>query len=340
VREVSGDVTDSLAGSQAAEGNTAAAGYVENLGSVFNVSEALELAIEGSGIGSPDQQAEHAGKGLAFDHGVIRRCLQPSRPPALAKIGHLRGAIKSHRMSPVHVRFLGCGDAFCSGGRCHTCFYLEGGGEPLLIDCGATALLALKRAGIDPTSIGSIALSHLHGDHFGALPWLILDGSVSGRQRPLAIAGPRGTEERVSRAFEALYPAGSASFEIEWVEHVEGRPAQLGPAVVTPFEVIHSSGAPSYALRVEYGGKLIAYSGDTEWTDALVEVARGTDLFICECNNFERTVPGHLNHPTLVSHREQFDCKRLLLTHLGEDMLAQVEGIDFEVAEDGMVVEV
>jgi ribonuclease BN (tRNA processing enzyme) len=104
-------------------------------------------------------------------------------------------------MASVRVRFLGSGDAFSSGGRLQTCFHLEGGEEPLLIDCGASVLAALKREGLDPAGIGFVALSHLHGDHFGGLPWLILDGRFAGRERPLEIAGPPTTRERLKQVF-------------------------------------------------------------------------------------------------------------------------------------------
>ena len=245
-------------------------------------------------------------------------------------------------MAAVRLRFLGCGDAFASGGRLHTCFHLEGGSEPMLIDCGATALVALKRERIDPASIGCVALSHLHGDHFAGLPWLVLDGQFAERTRPLLIGGPPGTERRFGQVFEALYP-GAASvkrgFDIRIVELAEQAPSELGPAVVTPFEVAHSSGTPSYGLRVEYGGKLIAYSGDTEWTDALLDVARGADLFVCECNYFDKQVPGHLDFRTLATHRPRLECERLVLTHMSEDMLTRAGQLDVDTAADGLVIE-
>jgi ribonuclease BN (tRNA processing enzyme) len=212
----------------------------------------------------------------------------------------------------------------------------------MLIDCGATALVGLKRARIDPASIGCIALSHLHGDHFAGLPWLILEGQFSDRTQPLLIGGPPGTEQRFGEAFEALYPgAGSVTrpFEIRFVEFAERAATELGPAVVTPVEVEHSSGTPSYGLRVEYGGKLIAYSGDTEWTDSLPDVARGADLFVCECNHFDKQVPGHLDYRTFTAHRDQIECERLVLTHLSEDMLKRTAELDVETAADGLVIE-
>jgi len=246
-------------------------------------------------------------------------------------------------MSSVRLRFLGCGDAFAGGGRFQTCFHLDGGGEPLLIDCGATALIALKRERIDPESIGWIALSHLHGDHFAGLPWMILDGQFAKRSRPLVIAGPPGTEERRMRAFEALYPSAPHAdrpFELSVVELAARDRRQLGPAAITPFEVKHGSGATSYGLRVEYGGKTIAYSGDTEWTDSLIEVARGSDLFVCECNYLDKQVPGHLDYRTLEAKRDMLECRRLILTHMSEDMLAHVGELGVAAAADGLLVEV
>jgi ribonuclease BN (tRNA processing enzyme) len=245
-------------------------------------------------------------------------------------------------MAQVRLRFLGCGDAFSSGGRLQACLQLEGGGEPLLIDCGATALVSLKRERIDPASVGYVVLSHLHGDHFAGVPWLILDGQFAGRERPLVIAGPAETEERLRLASEALYPgtmSGERGFAIRIVEVQDRVPADLGPAVVTPFAVAHSSGAPSHALRVQYGGKVIAYSGDTEWTDTLIEVARGADLFVCECNFYDKKVPGHLDFKTLSAQLPRLQCERLVITHMSDQMLARVAEIDVQAASDGLVVE-
>jgi ribonuclease BN (tRNA processing enzyme) len=246
-------------------------------------------------------------------------------------------------MAGVTLRFLGCGDAFAAGGRFHTSFHLEGGEEPLLIDCGASTLIALKRDGIDSASLGWVLLSHLHGDHFGGLPWLILDGQVKQRTKPLVIAGPLETEARFRQAWEALYPGSPDAerpFEVEVVEMREREPRHVGPAVVTLFGVVHTPAANPHALRIEYGGKVIAFSGDTEWTDTLLEVAEGADLFICECQEYDRQIPGHLDYQTLSAKRAQFGCRRLVINHLGESMLGRVAELDVEAADDGMVVEV
>ena len=241
----------------------------------------------------------------------------------------------------VRVSFLGSGDAFAGGGRFQACVHLDGGVEPVMLDCGATTLIALKRAGIDPASIGWVALSHLHGDHFAGLPWLILDGQFAKRTKPLVIAGPEGVRERIERTFEALYPGATdvaRAFETRFLELAERVPLELGPALITPFEVRHQSGAPSYALRLEYAGKVIAYSGDTEWTGALIDVANDADLFVCECNFYDRKAPGHLDYKTLIEKRSQLRCERIVITHMSAEMLGHLGDADLEAAADGTVI--
>lgn len=70
----------------------------------------------------------------------------------------------------MQLQFLGCGDAFGSGGRFSTCFMVTGATTRFPIDCGASSLIAMKRFGVDPNSIEAVPITHLHGDHFGGLP--------------------------------------------------------------------------------------------------------------------------------------------------------------------------
>ena len=244
-------------------------------------------------------------------------------------------------MDQVRIQFLGSGDAFGSGGRFQTCFHLSGPSEPILIDCGASSLIALKRAGLDPSEIGCVLLTHLHGDHFGGLPFLILDGQFSRRTRPLLIGGPPGVRDRVEAAMEVFFPGSSKverRFAVEFVDFRERVPALVGRATVTPFIVKHASGAPAYALRVEYGGKVITYLGDTEWTESLIEAARGADLFVCEAYFFEKKIKYHLDYQTLRENFQRLDCRRVVLTHMNADMLSRRGEADFEFADDGLVI--
>ena len=241
----------------------------------------------------------------------------------------------------MRVRFLGTGDAFGSGGRLQTCILLESGDFRCLLDCGASSLIALKRAAIDPNDIDTILITHLHGDHFGGIPFLVLDAQFAHRSRRLLIAGPPGVAERVTQLMEIFFPGSSRTqrkFETEFLELVGGTPATIGPLRVTPYEVTHGSGAVPYAFRIELGGFTIGYSGDTEWTDNLIPTAAGTDLFISEAYFYDKPVRFHLDYATLAQHRSQLGCKRLIITHMGPDMLAHVAGLSVEAAYDGMEI--
>jgi ribonuclease BN (tRNA processing enzyme) len=245
----------------------------------------------------------------------------------------------------VELHVLGCGDAMGSGGRLHSCFSLQTGATRLLVDCGATGLLAMRRFGVDPGSIGTIALTHLHGDHYAGLVFFLLEARhVSKRRAPLVIAGPPGVEARLLQTMELLFPGStemSYPFELTFTELFAGVPAKLGEAVVTPLEVIHPSGAPSYGLRVELGGKVIAFSGDTEWTDTLIELSREADLFVCECLHYTPFPNHHVDYLEIQSKRSELTCKRILLTHLGAQMLERARSgeLEHQIAEDGMKIE-
>jgi ribonuclease BN (tRNA processing enzyme) len=244
-------------------------------------------------------------------------------------------------MSQMQLQFLGSGDAFGSGGRFQTCFLLRGADGDVLIDCGASSLIAMKQAAVDPSEIGWVLLSHLHVDHFGGVPFLILDGQFSRRTRPLVVAGPPGLQARMAEALEVGFPGSTKvtrRFTTELVELPERLSTAVGPTLVTPFVVAHASGAPSYALRVEYGGKVITYSGDTEWTEALLDAARGADLFICEAYFFDKKIKYHLDYQTLREHRDRFECRRMILTHMGQEMLSHLGEVELECAEDGKIV--
>jgi ribonuclease BN (tRNA processing enzyme) len=241
----------------------------------------------------------------------------------------------------VELQFLGSGDAFGSGGRFQTCILLRGAGDMLLIDCGASSLIAMKRAGVNPSEIGVVLLTHLHGDHFGGVPFLILDGQFSRRDRPLIIAGPPGVRARVEAAMEVLFPGSSRvaqRFAIEFRELTTQTAQPVGPAAVTAFDVHHASGAPPYALRVEYGGKVVAYSGDTEWTETLIDAARDADVFICEAYCFEKTIRYHIDYATLRRQRPRLECARVILTHMSRDMLHRANEAEFECADDGRTI--
>jgi ribonuclease BN (tRNA processing enzyme) len=210
-----------------------------------------------------------------------------------------------------------------------------------LLDCGASSLVAIKKAGILPSAVDTVLVTHLHGDHYGGIPFLILDAQFSKRESPLTIGGPPGLRARTREAMEVLFPKSSETrqrFSLEFVELPPAGAIEVGPIRVTAYPVVHFCGGPPYALRVECDGRIIVYSGDTEWTDILVEASAGADLFVCEAYFFDKRVKFHLDFKTLMAHKASLTSRRLVVTHMSGDMLGRVPGSGIEAAYDGMVV--
>jgi ribonuclease BN (tRNA processing enzyme) len=185
-------------------------------------------------------------------------------------------------------------------------------------------------------------VSHFHGDHFGGIPQLLLACLYADRrERPLIVAGPAGVEHRVRRLAEHLgYSLGERdwSFRLEFRELWAGKTDGVGPARVTSFATHHQEDVEPHGLIVESAGQRIVFSGDTGWFDTLPTHVAGADLFVCECTNLDPGFEYHLSLRELREHRRELDCKRLVLTHLGEEM-AELRGrCEFEMADDGQVV--
>lgn len=244
----------------------------------------------------------------------------------------------------MRVQFVGCGDAFGSGGRQNTCFHVTGDSTNLLIDCGASSLPALKRCDVVRNDIDLILITHFHGDHFAGLPFFLLDAQFSRRTRPLIIAGPQGIDIRLTEVMEALFEHSSKTqqkFELSVVALRPGETRSFGEVKVTPSAVVHgASGGPFLGYRIEAERRVIAYSADTEWTETLVALGRDADLFIAEAYTYEREVRNHLSLKTLEAHLEQIAPKRLILTHMSDDMLSRLDAISHTAAHDGMTVEI
>jgi ribonuclease BN (tRNA processing enzyme) len=246
----------------------------------------------------------------------------------------------------MRLTFIGCGDAFGAGGHLQTSFHVRSSAATFLIDCGATTLIGMRRFGFQPNDIDTVFVSHLHGDHFGGLPWLLVDAIyVSKRTRPLVVTGPKGIEARFLTAAEALYPditTAKRDFALSFVEYEERKPLEIGGVSVVPFEVKHPSGAPPYALRFTIDGRVLAFTGDTGWVEALCEVAQGADLFISECFQYDLTLPIHLDYLTIDANYQRLGAKRVLLTHMGQAMLSHIGKVDpsrYLIADDGMTLE-
>ncbi|KEO75521.1 hypothetical protein EL17_01345 [Anditalea andensis] len=235
----------------------------------------------------------------------------------------------------MNLKILGCGDAFCSGGKFNSAFFFSTSHINFLLECGATTLLALKKHRIPTHSIDAVIISHFHGDHFGGLIFLLLEEKKNKREKPLYIVSPIGMDDKLKAAADLFYPGSDILSDLNIIYKFYGAHQQLdlGSLVIKTFPVIHSPDTLPHGVRMEVDGVTIAYSGDTEWTEEIIPLSDEADLFICECNFYSTESAGHLSYKVLSN--KDLNCKRLLLTHLGEEMLHLKADIQYEVAEDG-----
>lgn len=239
------------------------------------------------------------------------------------------------------VVFIGTSDAFGAGGRRQSAILARGARGSLLIDCGTTTNTGLNELGIDRDEIDVIVVSHFHADHFGGVPLFVLAARyLDTRRKPLLVAGPPDVERRVRALAAAMgHPIEKdPGFELRFRELPPGPEHEIGPAKLQSFETRHQLESHPQGYRIDSGNQLLVYSGDTGWFPELVRHTGGADLFICECTQQHAHLDFHLSLEELSAHRDEFDCGRHLLTHLGAEMSELRGRIDFETADDGLTL--
>jgi ribonuclease BN (tRNA processing enzyme) len=246
-------------------------------------------------------------------------------------------------MHHIRMTFLGTGDAFAPGGRHLAAYLLQSSGGTLLLDCGPTILVSLNRHNLTAAPIDAVLLSHFHGDHFAGLPFLFLHYlHIEPRSKPLMIIGPPGVESRVRAIFRAMYADTAEEplpFALEFIEAKPGEEILLGGMRVEAFRVLHQDQPPSFGYEIKAGGRKVVYAGDCGWTEDLVGHAQNADLFICECSFFETRLENHLDYPRIAENAARLGAKRIILSHLGQEVLARQSEVELELAHDGQVVD-
>ncbi len=240
----------------------------------------------------------------------------------------------------IKLTVIGCGDAFATGGRLNTCFYISTSHLGLLVDCGASAIPGLKKHNIEVHDIDTVLISHFHGDHYGGVPFLLLEASLQQREKPFTIISPPTGRRRITQLLQLLYPGSDvlSKLNVIFKTFVPNGVLQADHLEVAALPVVHTKETYPHGLRIGIAGKTIGYSGDTEWSPVLIDLARDADLFICECNFYRTEVKGHMNYKTLQAYDPQLTYKRILLTHFGTEMLGNLHQVDHACAEDGMTI--
>jgi ribonuclease BN (tRNA processing enzyme) len=141
---------------------------------------------------------------------------------------------------------------------------------------------------------------------------------------------------------ETAFPGSSGAaqkFALELVEIAAGETLAVGAIGVSAFQALHGPpGGPYLSVRVEAEGRSVTYTGDTEWTPELIPAARGADLFIAEAYFRDRTIATHLSLDAIEANLAEMRPKRLVLTHMSDDMLGHPDRALYETAEDGLVI--
>ena len=244
-------------------------------------------------------------------------------------------------MGSIFVKCLGSGDAFGSGGRFNTSFYIRTDSQGILMDCGASTLVALKKERLSMDDIDIILITHFHGDHFGGLPFVLCEIEAMGkRKKPLTIVGPEGIRQNSLQSLACLYPGVELTDETEvrFITYTAGIPVTMDNITVTSFKVIHSPETNPHALRLECDERVVAYSGDTEWTDALIDVSRDADLFICEGSTYDKMIKNHLSIQQVLNKRHLLSARKICFTHLSEQALKVTSTMNLDIADDGMIL--
>lgn len=245
----------------------------------------------------------------------------------------------------MQFTFIGCGDAFGSGGRHNTCFHVTGEQANFLIDCGASSLIGLKAHRIPLNTIQAIFITHFHADHFGGIPFFMLDAQFfSKRSEPLTIAGPPGLSSWFERVMETSFPGSSKTvpkFSLRLVELSIPEERTIAGVTVKPFQANHGNpGGPCFSYRFSVEERIIAYTGDTEWTDELIPAAKNADLLVAEAYFFDKKVKLHLDFQSLAERLPLIKAKRLVLTHMSDDMLGRLKEMPYETAHDGLSINI
>jgi ribonuclease BN (tRNA processing enzyme) len=246
-------------------------------------------------------------------------------------------------MQHTRMTFLGTGDAFAPSGRFLAAYLLQSSGGTLLLDCGPTILVSLNRHNLSAAPVDAILLSHFHGDHFAGLPFLFLHYLyIEPRSKPLKIIGPPGVESRVRAIFRAMYADAAEEplpFALEFMEAQPGKAILLDSMRIDAFCVLHQDQPASFGYEIKAGDRKVVYAGDCGWTENLIDHAQNADLFICECSFFETRLEKHLDYPRIAENAARLGAKRIILSHLGQELLARQSEVTLEMAYDGLVVD-
>jgi ribonuclease BN (tRNA processing enzyme) len=215
----------------------------------------------------------------------------------------------------MRLTVLGCAGSFPGPESACSAYLVEAEGFRLLIDFGSGSLSALQRYS-DMRAVDAILLTHLHCDHMlDACTYVVVRRyDPSGPLKPLPVYAPLGAAERIAAAYSA---EGEPVDDVYTFYGLQPGTFPIGPLTVTVDRVNHP--VETYGVRIEHNGRVVAYSSDTAPCEALLRLAAGADLFLCEASymdGVENPPDLHLTGGEAGEAATKADVAKLLLTHL------------------------
>jgi ribonuclease BN (tRNA processing enzyme) len=248
----------------------------------------------------------------------------------------------------MEVTVVGSGTVVPRLSRRQSCVVVEAGGEIMVFDLGSGAVRGILHAGLDPFAVDRVFFTHFHPDHTVDAPNLLFTlkyGAEAERRRPLSLAGPEPFEDfwrSLTGAWGALligdYPTSVAQLPREC-----DSPLGLAGCRLSWAPAEHRPESVAYRLDSESGA--FVYTGDTEYSSSVVELARGAHTMLAECSfPDESPVAGHLTPRGVARVASEAGVRRVVLTHIYPqadelDLPAEVgRGYSGEVlvAQDGL----
>lgn len=242
------------------------------------------------------------------------------------------------------VTFLGTADAFNACGSANSCYWVNDALGNYTVDFGPTALMKCNEYECDLDELDLILITHLHGDHIGGLPMLLLHLTYDRtRTKPLYIAGPSNTQKFIECLWQGTYPSTikkGLPFEIVYINWDTSKPIKVCQRQVISLSAVHDLEAQPHSLRIHGPEYTLAVSGDTGWQDGLIELSKGVDMFICESTNLVAGYWGHLSIEEHCKNRASLQPKQLILSHLSNAARTRAVELAQEyrwtVAHDGL----
>jgi ribonuclease BN (tRNA processing enzyme) len=240
----------------------------------------------------------------------------------------------------MNVKLLGTGTCVPSLRRASSSYLVQAGHINILVDVGPSIVRRLLENGFATRDIDFIVLTHFHVDHTADLSTFLFASNydVVARSKKLSIVGGDGVGN-FYRGLLAVYPwLAPKSYEISFHEVSKGSIKENG-LVITTAPMEHNK--ESIGVRIEEN-KSVTFSGDTDYTESLVELARDTDLLVAECSFPEKKVNGHLDLSSLRQIVNKAGPKRVVLSHLYPDWddFRGVLHAPYLLGEDGMEIEI